>query len=81
MPQPTDVVPTQTTWVKWPDDIDINVEYLGANIQVHMHIDKKGVFTRDRDVKQVYDLARLRVAPQAELSGYIKKQIDEVMQK
>lgn len=63
------------------NDIDINVEYLGANIQVHMHIDKKGVFTRDRDVKQVYDLARLRVAPQAELSGYIKKQIDEVMQK
>ena len=63
------------------NDIDLAVEYLGANLQVHMHIDKKGVFTRDRDVKQVYDLARLRSAPQAELSGYIKKQIDEVMQK
>lgn len=63
------------------NDIDLAVEYLGANLQVHMHIDKKGVFTRDRDVKQVYDLARVRSAPIGELSGYIKKQIDEVMQK
>lgn len=63
------------------NDIDLAVDYLGANLQVHMHIDKKGVFTRDRDVKQVYDLARVRSAPVGELSTHIKKQIDEVMQK
>jgi hypothetical protein len=63
------------------NDIDLAVDYLGANLQVHMHIDKKGVFTRDRDVKQTYDLARVRSAPISELTGHIKKQIDEVMQK
>jgi hypothetical protein len=63
------------------NDIDLAVDYLGANLQVHMHIDKKGVFTRDRDVKQTYDLARIRSAPIAELSTHLKKQIDEVMQK
>lgn len=63
------------------NDIELAVEYLGANLQIHMHIDKKGVFTRDRDVKQVYDLARLRAAPISELSGYIKQQIDEIMQR
>jgi len=63
------------------NDIDLAVDYLGANLQVHMHIDKKGVFTRDRDVKQVYDLSRVRSAPIGELSTHIKKQIDEVMQR
>jgi len=63
------------------NDIDLIVEYLGANLQVRMHIDKKGVFTRDRDVDQVYDLERLRSAPIAELSQFLKAQIDQVMQK
>jgi hypothetical protein len=61
-------------------DIAIKVDYLGANLQIHMHIDKKGIFKRDRDVKQIYDLERLRAAPVSELSAFIKKQIDEVMQ-
>ncbi len=63
------------------NDIDIHVEYLGANLQVHMHIDKKGVFTRDRDVKQIFEIQRLRTAPAAEVVAHIKKQIDEVMQR
>lgn len=63
------------------NDIDIHVEYLGTNLQVHMHIDKKGVFTRDRDVKQIFELQRLRTAPMEELTAHVKKQIDEVMTK
>jgi len=63
------------------NDIDIHVEYLGTNLQVHMHIDKKGVFTRDRDVKQIFELQRLRGAPATEVVAHIKKQIDEVMQR
>jgi len=62
------------------NDIEINIEYLGANIQVHMHIDKKGLFKFDKDVKQTYDLAHMRAAPIAELSAYLKQQIDQVMQ-
>ena len=61
------------------NDIDLAVEYLGSNIKVHMHIDKKGMFTRDRDVEQVYDLGKLRSAPMAEVSAYLKQQIDQVM--
>jgi hypothetical protein len=63
------------------NDIEINVEYLGANLQVHMHIDKKGVFKFDKDVKQLFELARLRSAPMPEVVAHIKKQIDEVMQR
>jgi hypothetical protein len=63
------------------NDIDLAVEYLGSNLQLHMHIDKKGVFTRDRDVKQVYDIARLRQCQMGELSAYLKQQIDQVMQR
>jgi hypothetical protein len=44
-----------------------------------MHIDKKGIFKRDRTVEQVLDLARFRAAPLAEISAHIKKQIDDVM--
>ena len=42
---------------------------------------EKGIFTRDRDVKQVFELARLRAAPMPEVVAHIKRQIDEVMQK
>ncbi len=63
------------------NDIDISVEYLGANLQVHMHIDKKGLFKFDKDVKQLFELARLRAAPMPEVIAHVKKQIDEVMQR
>jgi len=61
------------------NDIHIIVEYLGANLKVRMHVDKKGMFKRDRTVEQVLDLARFRAAPLAEVSAHIKKQIDDIM--
>jgi hypothetical protein len=61
------------------NEIGLKVEYLGSNLQVKMHIDKKGVFTRDRDVDQTYDLERLRKAPIGELSQFLRQQIDAVM--
>ncbi|MBP6633358.1 MAG: FHA domain-containing protein [Kofleriaceae bacterium] len=60
-------------------DIDLVVEYLGANLKVQMHVDKKGMFKRDRDVEQVFDLARFRAAPLAEVAANFKKQIDDIM--
>jgi hypothetical protein len=60
-------------------DIDLVVEYLGANLKVQMHVDKKGMFKRDRDVEQVFDLARLRAAPLAEVAANFKQQIDDIM--
>jgi len=61
------------------NDIHIIVEYLGANLKVRMHVDKKGMFKRDRTVEQVLDLARFRAAPLAEVAAHIKKQIDDIM--
>jgi hypothetical protein len=61
------------------NDIHIIVEYLGQNLKVRMHVDKKGVFKRDRTVEQVLDLTRFRAAPLAEVAAHIKKQIDDIM--
>lgn len=61
------------------NDIDIAVEYLGTNLQVSMHVDKKGLFKRDRTVQQVFELARLRAAPLAEVTANFKQQIDDIM--
>jgi hypothetical protein len=61
------------------NEIQIVVEYLGSNLKLRMHVDKKGVFKRDRTVEQVLDLARFRAAPLAEVSAHIKRQIDDIM--
>jgi hypothetical protein len=61
------------------NDIEIVVEYLGTNLKLRMHVDKKGVFKRDRTVEQVLDLARFRAAPLAEVAAHIKRQIDDIM--
>jgi len=61
------------------NDIEIVVEYLGANLKLRMHVDKKGLFKRDRTVEQVLDLARFRAAPLAEVAAHIKRQIDDIM--
>lgn len=61
------------------NDIDLSVEYLGTNLQVRMHVDKKGLFKRDRTVEQVFELARLRAAPLAEVTANFKQQIDDIM--
>jgi hypothetical protein len=61
------------------NDIEIVVEYLGTNLKLRMHVDKKGMFKRDRTVEQVLDLARFRAAPLAEVAAHIKRQIDDIM--
>jgi hypothetical protein len=61
------------------NDIDLIVEYLGANLKVKMHVDKKGIFKRDRDVEHVFDLAKFRTAPLAEVTAHMKAEIDEIM--
>jgi hypothetical protein len=61
------------------NDIVLVVEYLGANIKVVMEIDKKGMFKRDRENATVFDLARFRSAPLAEVSANFKQQIDAMM--
>lgn len=61
------------------NDIVLVVEYLGANIKIVMEVDKKGMFKRDRENATVFDLARFRAAPLAEVSANFKQQIDAMM--
>lgn len=61
------------------NDIQLVVEYLGANIKIVMEIDKKGLFKRDRENATVFDLARFRAAPLAEVTANFKQQIDAMM--
>lgn len=61
------------------NDIQLVVEYLGANIKVVMEIDKKGFFKRDRENATVFDLAQFRAAPLAEVTANFKQQIDAMM--
>jgi hypothetical protein len=61
------------------NDIKLVVEYLGANIKVVMEIDKKGMFKRDRENATVFELARFRAAPLAEVTANFKQQIDTMM--
>jgi hypothetical protein len=61
------------------NEIGLLVEYLGANLKVVMKVDKKGVFKRDRQNQTVFELARLRAAPLAELTAMFARQIDDMM--
>ena len=59
--------------------IDLVIEYLGANVQVSMKVDKSALLKADRRVHFVFELAKLRTAPLAEISVHFRHYIDELM--
>jgi hypothetical protein len=59
--------------------IDLVIEYLGANLQVSMKVDKSALLKADRRVHFVFELAKLRSAPLAEISKHFRHYIDELM--
>jgi len=59
--------------------IDLTIEYLGANLQVAMKVDKSALLKADRRVNFVFELARLRSAPLADISNHFRHYIDELM--
>ncbi len=62
------------------NDIELGMEYLGANLKVQMKIDRKGL-RHDPQLDQVFELGRLRAASQAEVNATIKAMIDQLMPK
>ena len=60
-------------------DINIRVEYLGANLQVSMEVEKTSLFKFDKSTKLVFDLAQFRASPTTQLSQYLSEKIDELM--
>lgn len=61
------------------NEIDVAVEYLGANLKVMIHVDKRGVFHSDKDINEVYDLARFRASPMSEVTGHFADLISKMM--
>jgi hypothetical protein len=62
-------------------DVNVTVEYLGTNLQMLLEVEKTALFKFDRDVKIVFELQRLRNAPKAEISEYLRQQIDGMMRR
>jgi hypothetical protein len=62
-------------------DVNVTVEYLGTNLQMHLEVEKTALFKFDRDIKIVFELQRLRTAPKAEISEYLRQQIDGMMRR
>lgn len=60
-------------------DINITVEYLGANLQVAMEVEKTSLFKFDKTTKLVFDLAQFRAGTTQQLSGFLNAKIDELM--
>lgn len=60
-------------------DINIAVEYLGANLQVSMEVEKTSLFKFDKATKFVFELAQFRASPTAQLSQFLSEKIDELM--
>ena len=61
------------------NEIDVTVEYLGANLKVMIHLDKRGAFHGDKDISEVYDLARFRASSMPEVTGHFADLISKMM--
>ncbi len=62
------------------NEIDLTIEYLGANLKVSMKLDRKGLH-HDRSVDQVFELARLRAASQPEVNVTLQAMLEQLLPK
>jgi len=62
------------------NEIDLTIEYLGANLKLSMKLDRKGLH-HDRSIDQVFELGRLRAASQPEVNVTLKAMLDQLLPK
>lgn len=62
-------------------DINLVVEYLGANLQLAMEVEKTSIFKFDKSTKLVFDLHQFRAGTTQQLSALLGGKIDELMGK
>ena len=60
------------------NEVRITIEYLGTNLKVRMLLDRKGLH-KDRAIDQVFELQRLRTAPQAEVNATFQTMLGQLM--
>ena len=60
-------------------DINVEIEYLGTNLQVKIEVEKTALFKRDRRLTTTFELVRLRQAPLTDITAHFRGQIDQMM--
>ncbi len=61
-------------------EIDLTIEYLGANLKLRMLLDRKGLHS-SHAIDQVFELGRLRAASQAEVNATLATMLQQLQQK
>jgi FHA domain len=62
-------------------DVNLVVEYLGTNLQLTLEVEKTALAKWDRDITITFDLDQLRTAPLAQISEYMRQQIEGMMRR
>ncbi len=73
--------PTQLRSQLGISDINLDVEYLGANLKLDLEVEKTSLFKFDKKHEIVFELTKLRSAALPELSAYLQQQINIMMGK
>jgi hypothetical protein len=60
-------------------DINLDIEYLGADMKVKMEVEKSRFFSRDKRQEFVFELARLRSATVQDLANHWQTEINKLM--
>jgi hypothetical protein len=60
------------------NNIQLTIDYLGANLKVRMRVDKKGLH-HDRALDQVFEIPRFRAASQPEINVTLKAMLDQIL--
>ncbi len=67
---------------KWGiSDINLDIEYLGANLSIKMEVEKTSLFKFDKKIDFLFDLAVLRAASRADLAQHFQQYINQLMGK
>lgn len=60
-------------------DINLEIEYLGSNLQVKLEVEKTALFRFDKQLVTTFDLQRLRTAALPEITQHFQQQIAQMM--
>ncbi|PKN21222.1 MAG: hypothetical protein CVU65_17295 [Deltaproteobacteria bacterium HGW-Deltaproteobacteria-22] len=67
---------------KWGvSDINLDIEYLGANLSIKMEVEKTSLFKFDKKIDFLFDLGVLRSASKADLAQHFQQYINQLMGK
>ena len=61
-------------------DINLEIQYLGTNIEIELEVEKSKFFHRDKRQKFVFELARLRASSTQELAQHWQTEINKLME-